>query len=223
MRYHHRQCQDKFSHPEDWRHEHTANRNNPMPTQFRTCISLCVFSAVLAGAAIARGADEYAIDPMHSGVAFKISHLGLSWIHGRFDEFSGHFAIDPQDPASCSFELTISAQSIDTNNRKRDDHLRSPDFFNVKQFPALTFKSTAVQPVKDGYDVTGDLTLHGVTRPVTLKLVGGRSAEFPKGVHRTGFSAEFVIKRSDFGISKFAEAVGDNVYAEVSFEGTKKK
>ena len=194
-----------------------------MSTQIRTGVFFCVFSAVLAGAAIARAADEYAIDPMHSGVTFKISHLGLSWVHGRFDELSGHFTIDPQDPASCSFALTINAQSVDTNNRKRDDHLRSPDFFNVKQFPTITFKSTSVQPVKDGYDVTGDLTMHGVTRPVTFKLVGGRNAEFPRGVHRTGFSAEFVVKRSEFGITKFAEAVGDNVYAEISFEGTKKK
>jgi polyisoprenoid-binding protein YceI len=178
---------------------------------------------VLAGAEMARGADEYTIDPMHAGVNFKISHLGLSWIHGRFDEFSGRFSVDRQDPANCSFELTINANSIDTSNRKRDDHLRSPDFFNVKQFPALTFKSTAVQPIKDGYEVTGDLTMHGVTRPVTFKLAGGQSAEFPPGVHRTGFSAEFVIKRSEFGIAKSVDAIGDNVYAEISFEGIKKK
>jgi polyisoprenoid-binding protein YceI len=194
-----------------------------MPTRFRTCTLLTLFIAVIGVAAIARGADEYTIDPAHTGVTFKISHLGLSWTHGRFDDVSGRFAIDPQDPSGCSFELTMNAEGIDTANHKRDDHLRSPDFFNVKQFPTLTFKSTAVTPIKDGYEVTGDFTMHGATRPLTLKLVGGKTAEFPKNVRRTGYSAEFVIKRSQFGITKFAESVGDNVYVEISFEGTKKK
>ena len=194
-----------------------------MPAQFRTWTLVCLFSAVIAVAASASGADEYTIDPAHTGVTFKISHLGLSWTHGRFDDVSGRFVVDSADPAACLFELTINAESIDTATRKRDDHLRSPDFFNVKQFPVMTFKSTAVQPTKDGYEVTGDFTMHGATRPLTLKLVGGKTAEFPKGVHRTGYSAEFVIKRSQFGITKFAEAVGDNVYVEISFEGTQKK
>ncbi len=185
-----------------------------------------VFAAVLVGGLVAtvpaRAADEYTVDPMHSGVNFKISHLGLSWIHGRFDNYSGSFTLDLADPAKCSFGLTIKAESIDTNNAKRDEHLRSPDFFNAKQFPAITFKSTSVKPVKDGYAVTGDLTLHGVTKPVTLTLLGGRKAEFPKGVQRTGFSTELVLKRSEFGMVKFGEALGDDVHIAVSFEGTKK-
>src|SRR5262249_10177648 len=97
-----------------------------------------------------------------------------------------------------------------------------PDFFNVKQFPTISFKSTAVKAGKDGYEVTGDLTMHGVTKPVTFALVGGRSAQFPKGVQRTGFSTEFVLKRADFGIDKFGEALGEDVPVAVSFEGTKK-
>ena len=194
-----------------------------MHAHLRTGMILCVLSATLGGGAIAQEADEYALDPAHSGLNFKISHLGLSWVHGRFDEFSGRFTLDRQNPAHCSFELAAKTESVDTNNRKRDDHLRSPDFFNVKQFPAITFKSTAVRPVKDGYDVTGDLTMHGGTRPVTFLLSGGKSAEFPAGVHRTGFSGELIVKRSEFGITKFAGAVGDNVYIEISFEGTQKK
>ena len=193
-----------------------------MPERFPIRLCVCGFLAILSAATIARGADEYTLDPMHSGVNFKISHLGLSWIHGRFDEISGHFTIDPQDPGSSSFEMTINAESVDTNNKKRDDHLRSPDFFNAKQFPTMTFKSTSVRPSKDGYDVTGDFTMHGVTRPVKFQLVGGRTKDFPKGVHRTGFSAEIVLKQSEFGMTKFAQALGDNVYTEVSFEGTKK-
>ncbi len=192
-----------------------------MRAPFRTALILCILATLLGGAAIAQE-ENFALDPAHSGLNFKISHLGLSWVHGRFDELSGHFTLDRQNPANCSFELAAKSESVDTNNRKRDDHLRSPDFFNAKQFPAIKFKSTAVRPSKDGYDVTGDLTLHGVTKPVTFLLSGGKTAEFPKGVHRTGFSAEVAVKRSDFGVTKFAGAVGDNVYIEVSFEGTKK-
>jgi len=189
----------------------------------------CFFSAVLAalvlsvlGAARARAADDYAIDGMHSGVNFKISHLGLSWIYGRFDGFSGDFTIDPDDPGKSSFAMTIKAESIDTNNPKRDDHLRSPDFFNVKQFPVISFKTTSVKAVNGGYEVTGDFTMHGVTKSITFPLMGGQKAEFPKGMQRTGYSTELTLKRSEFGIDKFAEMLGDEVRIAISFEGTKK-
>jgi polyisoprenoid-binding protein YceI len=169
----------------------------------------------------ARAAD-YTIDTAHSGVNFKISHAGLAWIFGRFNEFSGNFTIDPDEASKCSFSMTIQARSVDTNNKKRDDHLRSGDFFNIKQYPTLSFKSTSVKAVKGGYQVTGDFTLHGVAKSITFKLVGGRTAEFPKGVQRTGFSTELSIKRSDFGMKKGLEFVGDEVYLSISFEGTKK-
>ena len=178
-------------------------------------------AAVLAllGPALPARAADYAVDPMHSGVNFKISHLGLAWVYGRFDEFSGSFTIDG---AKASFALTIKTESVDTNNKKRDDHLRSPDFFNAKQFPVITFKSTSVKPITGGYDVTGDFTLHGVTKSITFPLKGGRTAEFPKGVQRTGFSTELVIKRSEFGMDKMTNAIGDEVHVAISFEGTKK-
>jgi polyisoprenoid-binding protein YceI len=183
---------------------------------------LAVLLSVLGAAVPARAADDYAVDPMHAGVTFKISHLGLSWVSGRFNELSGSFTIDPEDAGKSSFGLTIKAKSIDTNNSKRDDHLRSPDFFNVKQFPAITFKSTAIKAIKDGYQVTGDLTLHGETKSVSFALVGGKKAEFPKGVQRTGYSTDLTIKRSEFGMDKFAGAVGDEVRIFISFEGAKK-
>jgi polyisoprenoid-binding protein YceI len=188
----------------------------------RKCFSGAVLVAVLLLAAPAGAADDYAVDAMHAGANFKISHLGLSWIYGRFNDLSGSFSIDPADASKSSFNLTAKVSSLDTNNKKRDDHLRSPDFFNAKQYPDITFKSTAVKAIKDGYQVTGDLTLHGVTKEVTLSLLGGRKAEFPKGVQRTGFSAELTIKRSAFGMDKFTEAIGDDVHLSFSFEGTKK-
>jgi polyisoprenoid-binding protein YceI len=181
----------------------------------------CLFFVVFAAAVTAR-ADNYVVDPMHTSVYFKISHLGLTHVFGRFNEFSGSFTIDPDDAAKCSFALTVKTESIDTNNSKRDGHLRSPDFFNVKQFPAINFKSTAVKAIKDGYEVTGDLTMHGATKPVKFEVLGGRKAEV-MGV-RTGFTTELSVKRSDFGVGgeQFSNALGDEVRIAIGLEGTKK-
>jgi polyisoprenoid-binding protein YceI len=183
---------------------------------------LALTAAVLPSGSPARAADDYVLDEAHTAAVFHIQHIGLSWTYGRFNTVGGAFTIDADDAGKSSFELSIKTESIDTNNAKRDEHLRSPDFFNVKQFPTMAFKSTSVKAVDGGYDVTGDLTLHGVTKPVTFTLKGGKTAEFPKGVKRTGYSTELKIKRSDFGMDKLLEAVGDEVFIAISFEGTKK-
>ncbi len=191
----------------------------------RFLLLLVTFLFLTGAAGQVRAADNYGIDPMHSGVNFKISHVGLAWIYGRFNSYSGSFTIDPDDPGKCTFELKINTESIDTNNKTRDTHLRSPDFFNVKQFSAITFESTGVKAIKDGYEVTGNLTMHGVTKPVTFALIGGKKAEFPKGTPRTGYSTDLIIKRSEFGVGKeqFAGALGDEVHVAISFEGVQKK
>jgi polyisoprenoid-binding protein YceI len=177
--------------------------------------------AVVVATTAAR-ADDYVVDPAHTAVTFKVSHLGLSWTHGRFNDVSGTFRFDKAAPGDASFTLTVKTESIDTGNARRDGHLKSPDFLNVKQFPLLSFKSKSVKAVEGGYQVTGDFTLHGQTKPITFTLQGGKDAEFPKGVKRTGFSTELVLKRSDFGMDKLMQAVGDNIHIAVSFEGTKK-
>jgi len=190
-----------------------------------TFFKLALASIVLLGLGTAAFADDFVIDAVHSGVTFKILHLGLSEVHGRFNTFSGNFTIDPSDPAKSSFTLNIKPESIDTNNSQRDNHLRSPDFFNVKQFPVLGFKSTSVKPIEGGYEVTGDLTLHGATKSITFSLKGGRTAEFPKGRQRTGYTTELVLKRSVFGIAtseRFNQALGDEVSIAIGFEGTKR-
>jgi polyisoprenoid-binding protein YceI len=186
-----------------------------MQRTFLTVAALALFAI----AAPAR-ADEYAIDDVHSSVGFKIQHLGISWIQGRFDEISGTFKLD-KDPAKSSFELTLKTESIDTNNKNRDTHLKSPDFFNAKQYPTIGFKSTSVKAVDGGYEVKGDLTMHGETKPISFTLKGGKEVDF-MGKKRTGFSTELTLKRFDFGMDKFKEALSDDVQVAVSFEGVKK-
>jgi polyisoprenoid-binding protein YceI len=183
-----------------------------------------VLGVVFLGFAAVPGlwADDYKIDPIHSSISFQIQHAGVSYVHGRFNEFAGEFTIDKADPSKCSCTLTIKAESVDTNNKTRDGHLRGPDFFNVKQFPTITFKSKSFKPIDGGYEVTGDLTLLAETRPVTFKLSGGKETEFPPKVKRTGYWADLKIKRSDFGMKKMLEAIGDDVYISLGIEGTKK-
>jgi polyisoprenoid-binding protein YceI len=190
-----------------------------MRQRVRNVIIVSVLAFTVAGALPARAADSFTVDGVHSSVTFKIQHMGISWIHGRFNDVSGTFTLDKE---KSTFELTIKSESIDTNNKQRDEHLRSPDFFNVKQFPQIAFKSTSVKVVDGGYEVTGDLTMHGVTKSITFTLKGGKETEFPPGMKRTGFTTDLTIKRADFGIDKFPEMLGAEVPASISFEGTKK-
>jgi polyisoprenoid-binding protein YceI len=172
----------------------------------------------LAGAkpsATTSAAGSWQIDPAHSGVVFKIAHLDISYVYGRFNKIDGSF--DNGDHPS--FAFTVPARSIDTNNAKRDGHLKSPDFFNVKQFPIISFKSTAVTPSETGYQITGDLMLHGVTRSITLDLHVSDETEFPKGTKRVGLFCEFTINRSDFAMDNMIGPVGEEVTLMVSLEG----
>ena len=126
-----------------------------------------------AGGQTAMAADEYDYDLVHSSVTFKARHLDISWIHGRFNDVAGKFSLDRNDPTKSTFQLTINADSVDTANKGRDDHLRQPDYFDTKQFPTIEFKSTSTKPIKGGYEVTGDFTMHGTTKSITIALVGG--------------------------------------------------
>lgn len=179
------------------------------------------FIAILAAGSRTKAADDYAVDLVHSSMTFKVQHLGLAYVHGRFNEFSGNFTLDA-DPAKSSFTMNVKVETIDTAIAKRDEHLRGVDFFDTKQFPAITYKSTSIKATKDGYLLTGDFTMHGVTKPITFTLTGGKKAEFPKGTHRIGFTTDLTIKRSEFGMDKSIPAVGDEVHIAISFEGVKK-
>jgi len=177
---------------------------------------------VLLLPALARAADSYQFDPAHSSVTFKIQHVGISWVQGRFDDLAGACMVDPEDAAKSSFEMTIKTASVDTNVAKRDQHLRSKDFFDVAQYPEMHFKSTAVKKVDAGLEVTGEFTLHGVTKSITFTLSGGQGAEFPPGTKRVGYYTELTLKRSDYGMDKMIPMVGDEVHIFISFEAVKK-
>jgi polyisoprenoid-binding protein YceI len=165
----------------------------------------------------------YQVDPVHSSLHFRIKHLGVSWIYGRFNDFAGTIVVDDDDLANAKVEVTVQAESVDTGNAKRDQHLKSPDFFNVGQFPTLSFRSSAVAKTADGYEVTGTFSLHGVekTVKVTMKKVG--EGNDPMGGHRIGFEGELTIKRSDYGMTNMLDLIGDDVRLILAFEAAKKQ
>jgi polyisoprenoid-binding protein YceI len=177
---------------------------------------------VCTSAAPAAAADEYTFDPVHSSVSFKARHLDISWIHGRFNDVSGKFSLDRENPAKSTFELSIKADSVDTANVKRDEHLRQPDYFDTKQYPTIDFKSTSVKAVKGGYELTGDFTMHGTTKKITFIVQGGKEIE-AMGMKRVGFSTELKVKRSDYNFDKSGIGpIGDEALIYIDFEGTRK-
>jgi polyisoprenoid-binding protein YceI len=164
--------------------------------------------------------DAYQVDPVHSWVAYKVKHNGVADSYGLFKDVSGKFTVDEQDPSKSSFDFTVKVDSVDSANPKRDGHLKSPDFFNAKQFPTITFKSKKVSKASpDGYEIVGDLTLHGVTKELSFKVGKIETAKGPRGGVVAGFNAHVPIKRSDFGMTTFIPMVGDDVLLAVGIEG----
>jgi polyisoprenoid-binding protein YceI len=181
-----------------------------------------IVAAALLGTLGAASAEDYVLDPNHTFPNFAINHLGYSTIYGRFGATEGTLTLDPQS-GSGSVELVVDTSSIDTGHEKRDEHLRSPDFFNVVEFPEMTFKSTGV--TFDGENLTsveGDLTLMGVTKPVTLEVTHMYCGTHPMNQQQVcGFDARGSIKRSDFGINYGLPAVGDEVTLLIGAEAIK--
>ena len=145
-------------------------------------------------------AGTWAIDPVHSEVSFVVRHMAVSKVRGRFDKFEGTI-VTGEDPLASSVTATIDATSISTGQEQRDAHIRSADFFHVEDHPSFTFVSTGVKPDGDDYLVDGDLTIRGVTKPVSLKLEIGGFGPDAFGGTRAGFSARTDINRHDFGVS----------------------
>lgn len=183
---------------------------------------------MLAGAEFAPAADVFAIDPAHSAVTFRIRHL-ISKVSGRFNDLTGAITGDPKNPAGASIELTIKAASVDTQIPKRDDHLRSADFFDVAKFPDMTFKSSKITPKGgDSYDVTGTFTMHGVSKEIVVPVTFNGVAKDPWGSERAGFDASFALNRKDYGIvynsmlDTGGMMLGDDVEVIIGIEAVKK-
>lgn len=172
-------------------------------------------------------ADTFTIDKAHSSIGFQIRHL-FSNVPGKFNDFSGAIHFDEADPDQSSVEVTIKTASVDTGVKMRDDDLRSPNFFDAGKFPEITFKSKSVKANgKDTADVTGDLTIHGVTKEVVLKVeLIGKGPGMKEGTITSGWDATTAIKRSDFGLSwnkviEGTQVVGDDVKIELHVEADK--
>ncbi|MEM8680184.1 MAG: YceI family protein [Planctomycetota bacterium] len=178
-------------------------------------LSLCL----LITAAGVSSAANYQLDPSHTSVVFAVSHLGYSFTYGRFDKVSGSFVLSESDPSQHSFKVEIATDSIDTNDTKRDEHLRGADFFSAKQFPTITFESRSVTQIENGFALVGEMTMHGVTKSVPIELQFLGSGPGPGGGQRAGFLANFTVKRSDFGMSNMLPAIGDDITVMMSFEG----
>ena len=171
-------------------------------------------------AAAAVQAQTWNLDASHTSVGFSIKHLAVSTVHGEFDKFDGKLSGDPKAPATLLADFTIQATSVNTKSEKRDEHLRGADFFDVAKFPAISFKGEKTV-VRAGKPVLlGVLTLHGVSRKVEIPFEANGPVVDPWKQTRLGLEGAFTIKRSDYGMSGFAGAVGDEVKIDVSAEFT---
>lgn len=182
--------------------------------------------AQVAPAAVA---GTYAIDPMHTSVGFEVEHMGLSRIQGRFNKMEGRIEVDPQRLDRSSVDVTIEASSIDTAVAPRDTHLRSADFFEVEKYPTLTFKSTQVRQEGNGYIADGQLTIKGVSKPVSIRFKAYGPIQGEGNELRGGIIAEpFTINRMDFGVGEDgklpngASAIGTDITVRLSAEALKK-
>ena len=167
--------------------------------------------------------DTYEVDSGHSSNMFKINHMGVGNFIGRFNKMDGTYTMDPAKLEASTFEITIDAESVDTNSEGRDKHLRSPDFFNTAEYPTVTFKSTKVEKAGDNMlNVTGDLTFRGKTKPITAKFQIFPGKETRQGF-KSGFEANFTLKRTDFGNDTYVAqgGLGDEVQVTVCVEGKK--
>lgn len=171
-------------------------------------------SAFLAGAA---NAQTYALDPIHSSIAFRIKHANSAYVWGLFHQASGTFVLDA-DPAKVSVDVQIATRAVTTGNEQRDDHLRSADFFNAAQFPVIAFKSMSAKALTDdSWEVSGELTMKGVTRPLTVVLHKSGTGEF-RGNRLAGVHAEFIVDRTQFAMEAHP-ALSSDVTLHVSLEG----
>lgn len=182
-------------------------------------LAVALFAAGFTTPAVA-APQAYQFDKAHTNILFFIEHLGFSKMMGEFRSFDGVLNFDPENPAASSVEVSIRMDGVATDVKALDEHLQKPEFFNTAQFPAMTFNSTAVAVVSPGkLKVTGDLTLLGVTKPVTLDVSVNKAAPHPfSKAPAAGFSATATLKRSDFGMSAMLGMLGDDIEIRIETE-----
>ncbi len=181
-----------------------------------------VAAVLLSGYAQTSFGEEYRIDPRHSGVEFEISHLGFSIMQGNFETLSGNFTYVPGKPRATSISVVIKTDSVDTNDAERDKHLRDKKFLNVKKFPEATFESTSAKVGDKGGSIKGKLTLHGVTKEITIKVDSVGAGNDPWGGYRRGYVGHTKIKRSDFDMNHNLGPLSDDMKLRLFIEGIRK-
>lgn len=189
----------------------------------RTLITTLVSGLLVVAAPMVSAAD-YKIDQegQHAFINFRIKHLGYSWLYGTFKDFSGDFSYDKANPAADKVKVTINTKSIDTNHDKRDEHLRSADFLNVEKFPQASFVSTKVTPKQGNeFAIDGNLTLNGVTKPVTINAEFIGEGADPWGGYRAGFHGTTTFKLRDFAINHELGEDSEEIEMTLAVEGVR--
>lgn len=182
------------------------------------------FITLITASSLSATAADYVIDTqgMHAAINFRIQHLGYSWLYGQFRDFTGQFSFDEDNPDAGSVSVNIDTTSIDSNHAERDKHLRGDDFLATDQYPAATFTSTSMDLDSTGNGtISGDLTLKGNTRPVTLKVKGIGAGNDPWGGYRRGFEATTELTLTDFGIDYNLGPASKHVELILSIEGVR--
>lgn len=189
-----------------------------LPFFFITSVMATTFSHNVLSSELTNP-GKYVIDQNHSGVTFEVDHLGYTNVIGRFKDIKGDFTIKADQS---SLNVSIQSASIDTNHDKRDAHLRSPDFFNAKQFPVISFSSPLIITDDNGKStIKGKLKLLGVSKSITLDITKGKEGTDPWGNHRAGYSATGVIKRSDYGMNFMQGGLSDDIRVNINIEAIK--
>jgi polyisoprenoid-binding protein YceI len=186
-------------------------------------VSFAIITAICLIGAPAFAADTYEVDPVHSSVVFKVGHLNIGTVIGMFTDFTGTILVDKENPEKSSVEMTVKTASVNTHVDKRDDHLRTNEFFNATLFPEIKFKSTGVKKIDDKtFEVTGDFALHGITKEMTVMVHFLGEGNDPWGGYRMGFETEFDIIRSEFGMTQHIPDAGDKARIILAVEAVKK-
>ncbi|MFI4862029.1 MAG: YceI family protein [Phycisphaerales bacterium JB063] len=175
---------------------------------FATLLMLCTAAPITA--------QDFSVDPVHSHVGFRIKHMGVSYVYGRFNTYQGSLTLGDEP----SLSMTVQADSIDTGIAARDAHLKNADFFDVANHPTLSFTSTAIEETEDGYRVTGEFTMLGVSKEITVLVIKTGEATAPRIGHRVGYHCTFTIKRTDFGMDYGVEqgSLSDEVDITLSLQ-----